>query len=239
MSFIRKVRGTLLVRTINPWAASKFGTNSKRYWDARLSHSWDQVGGDDQTREFAMGMQRNIRELSIQDVNSVLDYGCATGDSIPVLRQIFPSARIYVHDLSDTGVAKALKKYSSFSPKRWSEDIDVDFIYCSNVIEHVPDPTRFMADLTESSSNYILVQCPWEEFGPDGKKLTPEKHQGEHVWTVDEHFIREHFPVSNWSWKGYLDDVPNAWPFGKQLFIVGTKLGKGQEGSIAITPAQP
>jgi hypothetical protein len=230
-SFAIKTYRTLLVKTVNPWAASKYGTNSKAYWDTRLRFAWGQVGGGSQTYEFANAMRGQLQLRDLGPIDSVLDFGCATGDSIPVLREIFNYSSIYIHELSEVGVRRALEKYRALRPMKWDGGV-VDFTYTSNVIEHVNDPSEFVLRLTEVSNRHILIQCPWDERGQNGGHITPEEPQGEHVWTIDQEFLIKHIPTVDWSWVAKFAEVPNAWPGGKQLFLLGTRLSKSGTGSI-------
>lgn len=233
-ALVIKTCRTLIVKTVNPWAAGKYGTNSKAYWDTRLRFAWSQVGGGSQTYEFAKAMQSQITLKELGPVESILDFGCAAGDSIPVLSEMFEQSTIYIHDLSEVGVNRALKEYSAFKPMKWDGRL-VDFTYSSNVIEHIEDPSQFADKLTEISNRHILIQCPWDERGPEGGHITPKEPQGEHIWTIDQEFLTNHIPISNWSWVGKLADVPNAWPGGKQLFLFGTRLAKSEKGSITFS----
>lgn len=230
----QKTYRTLLVKTVNPWAARKYGTNSKAYWDTRLRFAWSQVGGGSQTYDFAKAMQSQVSLKELGPIDSILDFGCAAGDSIPVLREMFEGSTIYIHDLSEVGVNRALDEYRAFGPIKWDGSL-VDFTYSSNVIEHIEDPAEFVLRLTEISNKHILIQCPWDERGPGGVHITPKEPQGEHVWTVEQEFLTKHIPTSNWSWVGKLADVPNAWPGGKQLFLLGTRLSSSEKGSISFS----
>lgn len=147
---------------------------------------------------------------------------------------MFGPARILLHDLSDLGVKNGLKKYKAFSPMRWDGQSKVDFVYCSNVIEHVLHPTDFVRGLTDTSELYVVIQCPWKEYGPQGQLITPQDSQGEHIWTIDEAFLNRHLPLDGWNWVGTLADVPGAWPFGKQLLLLGTRLQSGEQGTLVF-----
>ncbi len=38
-----------------------------------------------------------------------------------------------------------------------------DFVICSHVIEHVPDPMPFLRQAQSLARDFVLVACPWEE----------------------------------------------------------------------------
>lgn len=38
-----------------------------------------------------------------------------------------------------------------------------DAIICSHVIEHVPEPEKFVRRLQELSNDYVIIGCPWSE----------------------------------------------------------------------------
>jgi SAM-dependent methyltransferase len=232
--FLIKLFRTAVVRIVNPWASRKHGTNSEAYWDARLRFAWDSVGGHSQTLDFALAMQQQVDLGALQEVNSVLDFGCATGDSTPVLRKMFGGSNIYLHDLSEVGVKKALAKYIEFKPIRWDGVSPVDFTYTSNVIEHVEDPLAFVNHLMGITSRHLLIQCPWDEQGEGGRLITPQAPQGEHIWTVDEGFLQRNIPLENWDWEWKLAEVPRAWPGGKQLFLLGTRKSEKGQGSLTF-----
>ena len=70
------------------------GLNSKSYWDSRFKRL-SASGGRVQTMLFALGVGKALdahQELHAQ-VDSILDYGAACGDSAPVLR-FFLSMRV-------------------------------------------------------------------------------------------------------------------------------------------------
>lgn len=208
----------------NRIASTNTKINSQRYWDLRLKYNWDQSGGDLQTRQFAVAMINYINPRVLTDISSVLDYGCGTGESCPILKTAFPDAGIYVYDLAQNGVKRALQKYRhSLSVEAWDGYSTCDFVYSSNVIEHVLDPAEFLEKLLKISNKYILVQCPWLEYAAGGRKITPERPQSEHIWTIDDDFLDKYFNQTGIIWKKVVGRVPIAWDGGEQLFMLGEK----------------
>jgi len=98
---------------VNLVATLFFPTNSKQYWDFRLKYAWSFVSGPFQTLLFATSAFANSNIKSLK-INSVLDYGCGTGDSSIIFKIFFEKAKIYLYDLSDLGVKSGLVKYSRF-----------------------------------------------------------------------------------------------------------------------------
>jgi SAM-dependent methyltransferase len=214
----------------NQIARANTKLNSERYWNIRLKYNWDQSGGDVQTRQFAVAMINYVNPRILMDVSSVLDYGCGTGESCPILKTAFPDAKIYVYDVAQNGVKKALQKFShNLSVEAWDDTSTCDFVYSSNVIEHVLNPREFLENLIKISNNYILVQCPWLEYGEGERKITPEQPQSEHFWTIDDDFLDEHFNQADINWKKIVGKVPIAWEGGEQLFMLGKKKKSNSE----------
>lgn len=56
-----------------------------------------------------------------------------------------------------------------------------DCIICSHVIEHVPEPAKFLNRLTELARDYVLVACPWKE--------SPLTTNG-HINTIDRKLVQ-------------------------------------------------
>ncbi len=61
------------------------------------------------------------------------------------------------------------------------QDRQWDFVICSHVIEHVPDPLPFLARCQALARDFVLVACPWKEF--------PITTKG-HVNTIDNALVK-------------------------------------------------
>jgi SAM-dependent methyltransferase len=62
------------------------------------------------------------------------------------------------------------------------EDRTWDFVICSHVIEHVPEPVRFLQKCRTLAKDFVIVACPWNE--------NPITTTG-HVNTIDKAFVRK------------------------------------------------
>ncbi len=199
--------------------------NSQKYWEYRMKYDWNLLGGGQQTMFFAAGAMANLDLSKLREIESVIDYGCGTGDSAIILRIFFQNANIYLYDISKTGVQKGLNNYSRFFPVyRHEKNKFYDFVYCSNVIEHVNDPLSLVNDLISISKNYILIQCPWKEIHSNGDKISPENPTDEHIWTIDEEFYEQIIKNNKVKWTMSTSIVPMAWEGGIQAFFFGEKI---------------
>lgn len=203
-----------------------YKTNTQKYWEFRMKYNWNFVGGSNQTLFLTAGAMANVDIVKLKNISSILDFGCATGDSAIIFKIFFPNVKIYIHDLSEVGVIKALNKYSRFLPiSKHIKGTVVDLVYCSNVIEHVQNPKALVNELINSSSKYILLQCPWKEMHPhNGERITPENQSDEHTWTINEDFFEKYIKDSRVVWKLTTGIVPMAWEGGVQAFYFGEKV---------------
>lgn len=203
-----------------------FKNNSRNHWNFRFLTDWTFVGGSNQTLYFACGLFANIDKKELENVKTIIDYGCGTGDSSIVFNIFLPKANVFLHDFSEIALKKGLKKYERFiNVERANiETQKFDLVYTSNVIEHVLRPGVFVKDLIKLSNKYIIIQCPYKEYHPDGRKITPENPISEHFWTIDEEFINKFVKINEefiWSFK--VGVVPMAWQGGDQVFILGKR----------------
>ncbi len=222
---IKKTYVYFLARVVSLIGRTLYQSNSQEYWDFRFKYDWNKVGGGEQTQYFTAGFFANVDHRKFDNIESVLDLGCATGDSCVFLKIFFQKAKIFLSDLSELAVRKAIVKYGRFIPvEAFDKSKKVDLVYTSNVIEHVPDPKAFVEEAKSYSKKYIVIQCPWEELHPlNGLPITPNNQTDEHVWTIDEKFLQENVYCDSFEWSKSLGVVPLAWEGGTQAFIVGTR----------------
>ena len=201
-----------------------FKNNSKNHWNFRFLTDWVFVGGSNQTLYFACGLFANIDKKELEDVKTIIDFGCGTGDSSIVFNIFLPKANVFLHDFSQVAVKKGLKKYERFLNvgKANLEIQKFDLVYTSNVIEHVLDPRLFVEELINLTNKYVIIQCPYKEYHPDGKNITPQNPISEHFWTIDNEFLNKYIYVhEEFDWTYKVGIVPMAWQGGEQVFIFG------------------
>jgi SAM-dependent methyltransferase len=222
ISVVRKTKIYFLAKTVSYIATNLYEINSREYWNFRMKYDWNAVGGANQTQLFCASLFANIDIRKLENINSVLDFGCATGDSAPILRIFFPNASIYLYDLSERGLKKAINKYKRFlNVSKWESGVKVDFVYCSNVIEHVANPKQLVISLIIATTKYICIQCPYDEAHHNGGLISPENPVGEHIWTVNDDFFEKYIKDDRVSWTKSIGVVPMAWEGGKQVYFLG------------------
>jgi hypothetical protein len=201
-------------------AKKVFDVNSFEYWNFRMRFNWASAGGSEQTKGFAESFFSHTRLNDSYNMRSILDFGCALGDSAPVFRDFFPKAELLMHDISSAGVKSAVKKYTTLGVKKWDKSTQCELVYCSNVIEHVKKPSVLVDELIRASSKVVCVQCPWEERHANGSRITNDEPLGEHIWTIDDSFVKEFLMDKRFSrTKKIIGECKTGWPGGKQLFF--------------------
>ena len=134
---------------------------------------WEKNRGPSQTRRFAEFFHQNIRIPWASF--SVLDVGCALGDSLPVWHEKYPLAELHGCDVAETAVKRCQERYGGFARffRASFEELEGfwDAIYCSNVLEHFEQ----YIDIAEAlllRCKILFVLTPFGELG-DGSPLKP------------------------------------------------------------------
>jgi SAM-dependent methyltransferase len=92
--------------------------------------------------------QREARLIAryVPQGGCVIEIGCGNGKFLSLLHEIRPDIQLAGVDIEDAGIA-GLPGFTFHHGQL--EDVDIapssfDAVYCSNLIEHVPDPQRFL-----------------------------------------------------------------------------------------------
>jgi 2-polyprenyl-3-methyl-5-hydroxy-6-metoxy-1,4-benzoquinol methylase len=140
----------------------------------RYNGPWEKRGGREQTRLFALSFHRHTK-VPFTDAFSVLDVGCALGDSLPVWHKLYPRAELSGCDISRTAVDRASELHGSFAKfsRASFEDIKgfYDVIFCSNVLEHFEQHVEIARELL-GHCKILFVMTPYAELD-NGRPLTP------------------------------------------------------------------
>jgi len=113
------------------------------------------------------GFLGSVRELlgSIE-YGSVLEVGCGPGD---LATRILPPQVDYLGiDIDETEIEIARKQYPQLSFQTGSayelpvESNSFDLVIACEVLEHLEDPVRALAEIDRVANRWVLVSVPWE-----------------------------------------------------------------------------
>lgn len=112
---------------------------------------------------------RRLLEPVAQPGRSLLELGCGAGYSTQRLRAWMPAGVTYcASDISPTLVAKARQRNPWLDVKEQSvytlaaEDKSIDVLVMMEVLEHLDDPKRALAELARVARKYVLISTPRE-----------------------------------------------------------------------------
>lgn len=197
--------------------------NSTEYWNHRFQTDWESNSGRDQTAFFMEllfgSLKPQFYEFWNKSYYSLLDIGCATGDSTPIIRRYMPEIELSGYDISTVAIEECKRKYGDIAnfyddlPK----DARFDIAVISNVAEHFEDPWGFLADIQKHIEDYMLVLVPFEEEDPI------DEHEYVFDFSNTRRFVNEfylvHMDITDCQYEGSL------WQ-GKQILLCYKRIGK-------------
>src|SRR5690606_13332847 len=161
-------------------------------------------------------VMRRVCDLVEQtNPQSLLDAGCGEGFALDVLARRFPEVRFTGVDLSEEAIAFAQNRFGERARFRTGSiyklpfsDRAFDTVLCSEVLEHVDDPSAAIRELKRVARNYVIITVPLEPYfqwlNVIGQKLGFSLDPG-HVnfWTKRAFvkFMRYHFEEPEFAWK--------------------------------------
>ncbi|HUS17058.1 MAG TPA: class I SAM-dependent methyltransferase [Chloroflexia bacterium] len=108
-----------------------------------------------QNAVFSDFLRANLRRVAGPDVHSILDVGCGEGQMDPVLRELYPHARIVGVDKDERAIARARStadelglvniEYQACDVEHGLPPGPFDLIYASFVLLHTHRPDRVVA----------------------------------------------------------------------------------------------
>lgn len=124
----------------------------------------------------------------------VVDLGAGDGGLLSLLRkelqyasygyEIIEDSIRYAKDVRHVDVRKAHVTKDLFN-------LDLgQVVTCTEFLEHLEDPERFLWDLRKTGVHYVVASSPWEETGTD--------HQWNHAWAWDLKGYAGLFERANW-----------------------------------------
>ncbi len=155
--------------------------NSKEYWDRRFEIDWTKYNGDSQSKYFAKLACELIPTWLVEEINinkyEVCDLGCAEGDSLPILKELFVDSHIIGEDFSEKAIEKAKEKYNDFDFRvsnilKPAEEKKYSVVFSSNTVEHFKDTIEVLKKIFMRSSLYTIIMVPFRE-----DKYISEEHE--------------------------------------------------------------
>jgi hypothetical protein len=141
----------------------KGNINTKEYWELRFQKNWKKNGAT-QTTEYAKANVKHI-PLTANFRGTLLDFGCASGDAIPVYAEAFPEAKLSGVDISETAIDACKKKYGTIADFFTGGINDLgnfDTIVASHVMEHITDDKIIVKELLKKCKD-LFVFVPFKE----------------------------------------------------------------------------
>jgi len=143
--------------------------NTKEYWDNRFKidnpQSWKSVGGESQTKKYAKHISQSLK-MQHDFSGTILDFGCAMGDAIPIYQKKYPRAKYIGLDFSEEAIKQCKTKYQSKNINFIAGSIDdvpsVDVIIISHVLEHLSNDKDFIFKLLHKCNN-LYIAVPHDE----------------------------------------------------------------------------
>ena len=131
---------------------------------------WTQVYGDIQrTGPVHRHMKRIVERLLAQiEYESVLDVGCGPGHNLPLLCQGRKLNRIAGIDISAWAIEQARKdgggEFHLLDIEQGRLDGCWDLVYCSLVLEHLPNDLAALRNMRAMTGKYLLVTTMAGDF---------------------------------------------------------------------------
>jgi SAM-dependent methyltransferase len=119
-------------------------------------------------RVCAIDKARNLKTLlGARPVASVLEVGCGTGAVLAAVARAGVGTRHVGVDMADPTVhlddeARTLDIQPYDGARLPFADASFDLVYCSHVIEHVPDPRGLLAEIRRVARSVIYLEVPCE-----------------------------------------------------------------------------
>lgn len=180
-------------------------------------------------------------------MKSILDYGCGTGDTLPILNAKFNPEKLIGIDLSVKNIELARKinkstNTSFYTIENSPQNLNCELAYCNGVFHHIPLEERNTAlktvcDLLSDEgifafwennpwnpgTKYIMKKCPFDKDAItlsflESKKLL--KLNGFKIVDVSFCFI---FPKSL-KFLRFLEKGLSSFPIGAQYMILARKM---------------
>jgi SAM-dependent methyltransferase len=203
--------------------------NSRAWWDDYFEHQWRESGGREQTRHFMEALTAHLGPAEFAFLSRpgvrILDWGCALGEGVRVLSELFPNAVAEGLDFSAKAVEGARQQNPGlvFHHTDGSISGEYDVIVTSNCLEHFDKPFDLVRRHLARCRMLYLLLVPLEE--------KPLHHTHRARFTLDS------FPseVGDFTFLGAIPVAvdPLVWNGAQVLAAYGSPSYTAQRSSIA------
>lgn len=139
--------------------------NSQQWWNDYFTHQWDSNNGPAQTRYFMQLLIDHLpsaeRQFLTVNALSVLDWGCAFGQGVEVLRAAFPHCAVAGLDYAERAISQAQEQYPDAEFLHTGDGRiprPFDVVVTSNCLEHFDEPLELVREqLGQTRQLYILL----------------------------------------------------------------------------------
>jgi len=162
---------------------------------------------------------REVSKLPVQSFKKVLDAGCSSGQYSIEFAQRFPQIEVYGVDIRaprPNGLIPLNCRLGQGNLLNLKESLQYDFIWCIDVLEHIPDNEIIIRNLTEALlyGGFLYLHIPYDR---PGKRIFPEKwFLRFNEWAEKEHLGKQR-PLNEWATimrEAGLKVISAEWTFG-------------------------
>ncbi|MFA5194154.1 MAG: class I SAM-dependent methyltransferase [Verrucomicrobiia bacterium] len=121
---------------------------------------------------FLKSFKASLDEIDENEIKTVCEVGVGEGSLLKNLVKIFPKAKYWATDLSDSEVKKAKNSLEGIKKVNFNvqnaenlyvfKDKQFDLIICCEVLEHVMNYKKALTELKRISKKYVLISVPNE-----------------------------------------------------------------------------
>jgi hypothetical protein len=164
--------------------------NTKQFWEENFQDvDGKSTAREEQTRSFAES-QIQLFDIGRDFDGTILDFGCALGDAIPVYHKAYPQANLMGLDISANAIKRCTEKYGEIATFISGDHRSVpvvDIVIASNVFEHLSNDLEIARVLlSKCQTLYIIV--PYKE------QIVPND---EHVNSYDDQYFAQFSPYES------------------------------------------
>jgi len=176
-------------------------------------------------------------------IESILDFGCGVGLSVPSLKELFPATKLFLTDISEASLNVAQQKHSGVTvlDSSLSDNGEFDVIFLSTVVHHISPSERigiFNRLREKLSRNGCLFIVEHNTYNPLTRKIVANCEMDADAELISIRDLRQlltnrcHFRIADSGFCSFfpeplkgltrLDGLLKRIPLGGQYFVVAT-----------------